>query len=132
MASVSDAPLTLTTEVVLRGGSMKEPLILQDIEFCSERQPYIKVSKDSRWLCLVVTGALPRKRPLAGSKIFDLLRDKVSAAWSTNGADVADLLTSEDFDEGDDIMEQGEEGDAFYILESGVAEHGFEDPIDGP
>ena len=45
---------------------------------------------------------------------------------------MADLLTSEDYDEGDDIMEQGEEGDAFYILESGVAEayvDGEEDPV---
>ena len=90
--AAADTPIMLRQELVLSGGSLAEPIIMPaaDMECCSSQHTYVNLAKQSKWLCLLVTGSLPRNRPLSRSGLFDLLRKLVSDAWTSTGtADVS-------------------------------------------
>lgn len=89
-AATGDAPIMLRKELVLSGTSMPEPIIMSDIQYCSSKQPYVQLTVKSKWLCLLATGSLPRNRPLASCKLFELLKARISDAWTSPADDGAE------------------------------------------
>lgn len=72
--------ITVRELPVVSGGHLSEPMILSELQLCSDGHPYVKVHKKAKWLCLMVTGRSVNTRPLSFTTVLDELRKKGNAA----------------------------------------------------
>lgn len=76
----TDLPTVISKGWLLSGGSLKKSAIVDDVLELSHDQLFVRVRKESKWVSEFVTGEAWGNHPLKGTKVFELILQKLQKA----------------------------------------------------